>query len=75
MEAIALHHTFLQASLVAASFLENRILSVTSAYPWSLLEGDLHRNIEELLSGPCPLENVSSKVYRLCQRGYNREQV
>ena len=68
-----LRSDILTATLVAWSFLEFRVLSRASQYPWKLCCGDISANLSALESGPKPRDSVTGKIWTLAQAGFNRQ--
>ena len=46
---------------------------VAEGVPWSLCQGDVHENINNLVAGPKPQGGTTKKIWTLAKMGWNRE--
>ena len=75
MPVFDLRARVLAAASISWSFIEWRVLRVAARLPWRLCAGDVDRNLDDLLSGECPDEPVSAKLWALGNSGYNKHRL
>ena len=66
------------SALASSTFLHWRFLSKLQSYPWKLVEGDVSRNLDELLRHESPLaewDDTTEHVYTLLRLDYDRDRV
>ena len=61
----ALKSRCIKTAHVAASFFHFRVMRELNKYPWDLVRGDLEANVDRLLDGPEPEEEIAYKVHTL----------
>ena len=66
-----LRHQVLRGAMISYAFLQHRLWSTVSGFPWCLGQGPIHDNLVTLQAGERPSEAVAAKIYDLMHSGYN----
>jgi hypothetical protein len=71
-----LRSSTIAAAHTSVAFVAVRVFNAAKQQPWSLAQGDIAKNLEELaLSSHVPTEPTTQKIWRLLQAGFNRAQL
>ena len=73
-DGFSLRHAGMSSSLTSASFVFWRLRYVR-ALPWTLVRGDVDKNLDDLMHGSKPSEETSAKIWQLLKISYPRAEI